>query len=119
MRNLNMLNRYRLTKKELELYGCNGDHGNGFFEIQIGAKWFFIIASNGGGWEHVSVSPSTGKGTPTWSDMCYIKKLFFNDDEVVIQIHPRERDYVNIHNNCLHLWRPIDKELPLPPLNFV
>ena len=31
MRNLNMLNRYRLTKKELELYGCNGDHGNGFF----------------------------------------------------------------------------------------
>lgn len=28
MRNLNMfLNRFRLTKKELELYGCNGDEG--------------------------------------------------------------------------------------------
>lgn len=50
---------------------------------------------------------------------CVISKAVFNDDEVVIQIHPRERDYVNIHNNCLHLWRPIDKELPLPPLNFV
>lgn len=35
MRNLNMLNRYRLTKKELELYGCNGDQGNGFLKYKL------------------------------------------------------------------------------------
>lgn len=119
MRNLETLNKYRLTKKELELYGIQGDSGNGIFEIQIGAKWFHVIASNGLGWEHVSVTPSTGNSTPSWNDMCHIKKLFFKDGEVAIQIHPRERDYVNAHKNCLHLWRPTNAELPLPPMIFV
>lgn len=115
MRNLNWLDKYRRTDKELEIAGCKGDEGNGVFEIRIGAKWFYVIATNGGGWEHVSVSPSSGKGIPTWNDMYAIKKLFFDDEETVVQYHPKKGDYVNIYNKCLHLWRPINQEMPMPP----
>lgn len=63
------------------------------------------------GWEHVSVSPYGGK-TPTWDDMCRVKDMFWDDGEEVIQIHPKKSEYVNIMDNCLHLWR--HKELVLP-----
>lgn len=64
-------------------------------------------------WEHVSVSTKTR--CPTWKEMCWIKELFFEDEEVVIQYHPRKSDYVNQHPFCLHMWRPLNAELPLPP----
>ena len=63
------------------------------------------------GWEHVSVSPYKGK-MPTWDDMCAIKDIFWNDDEAVIQIHPKKSEYVNMVDNCLHLWRHKEIELP-------
>jgi hypothetical protein len=64
-------------------------------------------------WEHVSVSAST---TPTWAEMCWVKGLFWDPDELAIQLHPPEADYVNVHARCLHLWRPIGVALPVPPL---
>lgn len=76
-----------------------------------------IVYSNGGGWDHVSVS--FNKELPTWDDMCKVKNIFFNDDECVIQYHPPKSDYVNIHPYCLHLWKPQFKEIPMPPLMFV
>ena len=51
--------------------------------------------------------------------MCYIKDLFFDKDEIVIQYHPAEKDYVNIHPNTLHMWRPHKKKIPVPPKIFV
>lgn len=78
-----------------------------------------IICSWGGGWEHVSVAPSKKRITPSWDDMCLIKDIFFKEDEAVIQIHPPKSEYVNNMPNCLHLWRPIDQEMPLPPSIFV
>ena len=47
--------------------------------------------------------------------MCEIKSMFFEDDEVVMQLHPKKTEYVNNHNYCLHLWKPIGKEIPTPP----
>jgi hypothetical protein len=88
---------------------------NGAFQIPRGTdgKYFLVIASDGEGWEHVSVSlPSR---TPTWDEMCMIKKLFFEEDEAVVQFHPPKQDYVNNHQHCLHLWRPIGKQIELPP----
>ena len=64
-------------------------------------------------WEHVSVS--TAVRTPTWAEMCYVKRLFWDDDEVVVQFHPAEKNYVNVHPNCLHMWRLKNAELPMPP----
>ena len=79
-------------------------------------KWVgSVIYSTGAGWEHVSVAPFKKSVTPSWDDMCFIKDLFWNEDEAVIQIHPKKSDYVNNIENCLHLWRCTYKEMVLPP----
>lgn len=73
----------------------------------------FIIASYGGGWDHVSAS--LDNRCPTWDEMCKIKNMFFNDDEIVLQYHPAKSDYINIHPYCLHLWRPQNEVIICPP----
>ena len=73
-----------------------------------------IIASWGGGWEHVSIN---GQTTPTWAEMCKLKEMFWKDTEWVVQYHPAKDHYVNNLKHCLHLWRPIEQysgKLPLP-----
>lgn len=74
-----------------------------------------FITSWGGGWDHVSVAPVNRNKIPTWEQMCAVKDVFFKDDEAVIQIHPPKAEYVNNMTNCLHLWRPNNKQLVLPP----
>lgn len=76
-----------------------------------------IIASDGLGWEHVSCTIVKGKFTyiPSWDDMCFVKSLFWDDEDVVVQYHPAKKDYINMHKNVLHLWRPIGVEMPTPP----
>ena len=74
-----------------------------------------FVASWGGGWDHVSVSPLNRKTIPTWEMMCKVKDIFFKPEEAVIQIHPPKDEYVNNMSNCLHLWRANDKEMILPP----
>lgn len=64
-------------------------------------------------WEHVSVS--TAVRCPTWAEMCYVKGIFWDAEDVVMQLHPRASEYVNCHPYCLHLWRPIGIEIPTPP----
>lgn len=92
-----------------------GDHEGGYFFVP--EKGLHVIVSNGDGWDHVSVShPSK---IPTWEDMQFIKDLFFKPDEIVMQIHPKNCDYVNIHPNCLHLWRPQKEAIPTPPRYMV
>lgn len=80
-------------------------------------KRMFFIASWGGGWEHVSVSHSNKN--PSWDEMCKAKEIFWNDEECVIQYHPPKLKYVNNHPHCLHLWRPVGMEIPVPPKEFV
>lgn len=82
-----------------------------------GLRHCTVVASWGGGWEHVSVCPSNR--TPDWNEMCAIKDMFWNDDEVVVQFHPAKSNYVNLMPNCLHLWRPIGQEIPVPPILYV
>ena len=84
-------------------------------DIHIGGWDGSFILSTGAGFEHVSVSPYAKRITPSWNDMCAIKDMVWNDDEAVIQIHPAKENYVNNIENCLHLWRCIYKETPLPP----
>lgn len=70
-----------------------------------------MFGENEDGWEHVSVSPKHKYKTPTWDDMCALKDIFFDDEEEVYQIHPKKSEYVNLSENCLHLWKPIWHEL--------
>ena len=121
MRDLHSLDKYRCSSDELQYYGRRGVSGNGLFKVFVGGRSFFCIASNGGGWEHVSISPCNRKrqSCPTWDEMCAIKDMFFSEDECVVQYHPPKEDYVNQHPYCLHLWRPICIEIPRPPTIFV
>ncbi len=77
------------------------------------------VVSDTGGWDHVSVSPETGKRTPTWPEMKHVKELLWLDDEAVFELHPAKRDYVNCHPYVLHLWRPQGVSMPMPPAHFV
>lgn len=80
------------------------------------AKWTgSIVVSWGCGWEHVSVSPYKRNVIPSWDDMCYIKDLFWDEDECVVQYHPPKSQYVNMVPNCLHLWKPVGHDLEMPP----
>ena len=69
-------------------------------------------------WEHVSVSAR--RRCPTWEEMCYVKSLFWDDEDRVLQMHPPKSEYVNVHPHCLHLWRhtalDITARWPMPHL---
>ena len=68
-------------------------------------------------WEHVSVSLSNR--CPNWPEMCFVKDLFWNDDETVLEIHPEKSVYISNHPNCLHLWRDALGDPRLPPPELV
>ena len=77
-----------------------------------------VIWSNGGGWDHVSVSWE--KRDPTWAEMCEVKRLFFHPEECCVEYHPPESMYVNIHPHCLHIWRrQCEEGMPMPPIEYV
>jgi hypothetical protein len=71
-----------------------------------------IIASYDESWEHVSVSVM--HRLPNWDEMCYVKNLFWDEEETVIQFHPPKSEYVNCHANCLHLWKPVLGQIKTP-----
>lgn len=76
-----------------------------------------VIACAMEGWDHVSVSRQDR--CPSWYEMDYAKRIFFEDHEVAIQLHVAIADHVNCHPHCLHLWRKHDFVQPLPPKSFV
>lgn len=84
------------------------DGNNGAFQW----RKFFMIASDGMGWEHVSVSLQTR--CPTWEEMCRVKNLFWDGDDCVVQYHPPKSEYINNHPFCLHLWRSTVVVMPQP-----
>jgi hypothetical protein len=115
-------NSHRLTKSKHPHLGSDNSYGNnGFFVVphhRIADYFYNCMASDGEGWEHVSITLSSTKRSvercPTWEEMCHIKSLFWSDDDIVLQLHPAKADYVNNHPYCLHLWRPVNKTIPVP-----
>lgn len=87
---------------------------NGMFVFGAQSYIMKCVASDGMGWEHVSVSFEGSKTTPNWALMCRVKDLFWDEEDVVIQFHPKKSDYVNYHPGCLHLWRKIGFDQPTP-----
>lgn len=124
MRDLRELDRFRNRALSYRIAGGMTapmmDRFHGIFEVPIkGSKRpLRVIASAGDGpgchgWDHVSVS-LPGR-CPTWEEMDAIKRLFFHPHEVAMQLHPVEDEHVSNHPYCLHIWRPCDEALPLPP----
>jgi len=76
----------------------------------------FCIASDGAGWEHVSVSIYGTRARsvlPNWTAMCRVRDLFWDRDDCVAQFHPPRAQYVDFAQ-VLHLWRPVGVQLPMP-----
>lgn len=101
--------------------GCNG-----LFRWTEGPLSVQAMASDKEGWGHVSVTVwrTVGENTgayemPNWELMQRIKQLFFGPKTWAIQYHPPDRERVNNHNTCLHLWSPLKAKLPLPPREMV
>ena len=69
------------------------------------------------GWEHVSVSRFDR--CPTWAEMVEVKELFWDDEETVIQFHPRKAAQINEMPFCLHLWKLEGSEYLLPPKELI
>jgi len=76
-----------------------------------------VMSGCGLGWDHISASMINR--CPNWEEMCMLKNIFWEPEELVIQYHPPESQYVRDHEFCLHLWKPWDVEIPLPPKHFV
>lgn len=95
-----------------------GHGNNGFFKFKKNNITYYCQASDGLGWEHVSVSLSV-KRCPDWDEMCMIKNMFWDEEDCVIQYHPSKSHYVNNHPYVLHLWRPTKDNIPLPPKGLV
>jgi hypothetical protein len=110
------------------LLGTTSDNGNnGAFHLESPEPgWrLALICSDGTEapdmddwqWEHVSVHAHKDgrQRTPTWKEMSYVKRLCWDAEDVVVQFHPRESEYVNCHQHVLHLWRPKRETMPTPP----
>lgn len=64
-------------------------------------------------WDHVSVS--LPNRIPNWTEMAFVKSIFWGDHETVMQLHVPTSDHINIHPYVLHLWRPLNERIPMPP----
>ncbi len=92
------------------------DHGmNGMFRLVIDGKRALIIASDQGGWKHVSITHPGESKPPTHAVLAKVKDLFWLEDEVAIHYYPAKADHVNNHIGCMHLWSPLGCDIPTPP----
>lgn len=98
MKNLRTLDRRRIRSA----IGW-GDETCGSFIIAspIDDAPMYVIASQGGAWDHVSVSRRNR--CPNWPEMDHVRKLFFEACETVMQLHVPSEENINNHPNCLHL----------------
>ena len=96
----------------IEAEAENDGIGGKYYDKYSG-KFLNFIFSYQMGWEHLSVSMPNK--TPSWDQMCVMKDIFWNEDEACVEYHPKKEDYVNNHQHCLHIWKPTNETLPLPP----
>lgn len=89
---------------------CIFEYKNGKAKLK---QQLHFIFSWGCGFEHLSVSTPTR--TPTWDEMCIMKDIFGRDDEECMQLHPKKENYIDNMKYCLHIWRPINQAIPMPP----
>mgnify|MGYP006874677943 CR=1 FL=1 len=103
--------------ERLKVINTGSDGGCGEIYFPLHREPMVVVWSFGGGWEHVSVSYR--RRTPTWDEMCKVKDMFWNDNETVVQYHPKKSEYKNLHPYCLHLWRKRGEDFELPPREYV
>lgn len=115
--------RVRIATPSIDPKYCSDDSWgfNGMFRLPLHSETVRCVASDGTDfaedkwkWQHVSVSIEYDKRPPKWNIMCWVKDLFWEPEDWVVQFHPAKSQYVNYHPGCLHLWRPLKEHLPTP-----
>lgn len=120
-------NEYRYNSPSGAFNSTDADGMNGAFAILL--KGFghkltaYCIVSDGYDpvlpqpWEHVSVHMIEYRiaRIPTWSEMCTVKDIFWEEEELVVQFHPPKSEYVNTHPYVLHLWKSKNNAIASPP----
>ena len=115
MRRLRELNKYRDRAWERRM-GGEGDDNGGRFQVPSESRTgitLSVLAGVGNGWDHISVS--TPLRCPIWAEMEQVKRLFFKENEIAMQLHVKPTNHISVHPFCLHIWRPTDVEIPMPP----
>lgn len=84
---------------------------SGYITLPRGQKASVCVGRNEGGMEHVSIQLFVDR-LPKWNEMCYIKDLFWKEEEKVVQIHLSKSEYVNFVE-ALHLWRPTNGDFSI------
>lgn len=108
MKNLNELDKYRVKHPFWPQTTTSGA-----FKVFVKQRSFNVLAGientgDDGLMEHISVTPTNQKRCPTWDEMAAIKDMFFDPEEEAIQYFPKHSRYINIHEYCLHIWRPVN-----------
>ncbi len=118
----------RITDHPL-LGTTRSDGNNGAFLLDsCEPGWELVLIASDGTeepelpqWEHVSIRAQRREQSrvPNWREMCFVKDLCWDGEDVVMQLHPKKSEYVNCHPHVLHLWRPVNATIPTPPSIFV
>ncbi len=66
---------------------------------------------NGAEWVHLSVSRRSR--TPSYEDLCLVRRIFFREDRPAYHVFPKVDEHRNFHAYCLHLWLPLGAD-PFP-----
>lgn len=81
-----------------------GIYSTGFFKY----KGKSIIINNEAGLWHLSVSANHNLG---YYELKEIRYMFMPNDMHVAQIFPPREEFVNVHENCFHLYELATSEL--------
>jgi len=66
------------------------------------------------GWEF-TCTEAPGR-CPVWDEMRLVRDLCWESEDCVMQLHPPASRYINESPFALWQWRPVDCEIPQPPL---
>jgi hypothetical protein len=72
-----------------------------------GMKVIVSIDSIEDGSEYLHCSVSRRKQLPGWDDLREVKNIFIGREEEAFQFLPKESEYINLHDYCLHIWHKL------------
>lgn len=98
------INVYQLLSSDADEYVRCWDY-NGLHVLASVMKY-----PDGREWLHVSFSRKNRM--PEYKDMKIVRNSFIGEDKKCIMVFPDKSHYVNISENCLHLW--YTKDCPIP-----
>lgn len=104
----------RWRVKTGQMASSETDGFNGHFLVPMEGELWLVQISDGMGWKHISISNAQKKVLPNWTVMSRMKDAFFADDEWAVQYFPAKEDYINSCEWCLHIWSPLNEQLPVP-----